>query len=57
MTTSNTSYKALMKIKATVLGRAEKATGRNKGWYNIQEEISNEKKKCKLRPNTMGTDN
>lgn len=45
MTTSNTSYKALMKIKATVLGRAEKATGRNKGWYNIQEEISKNEKK------------
>ena len=35
-------------IRATVLGRAGKATGKNKRWYNIQEEISKEKKSVNL---------
>ena len=34
--------------KATVIGRARKATGKNKCWYNIQEEISKEKKSVNL---------
>ena len=32
-------------IKATVLGRAGKVTGKNKNWYNVQETES-EKQKC-----------
>ena len=35
-------------IKATVLGRAGKAIGKNKHRYNIQEEISKEKKRVNL---------
>lgn len=35
-------------IKATVLGRAGKATGKNKNWYNIQEDVSREKKSINL---------
>ena len=35
-------------IKAIVLGRVGKATGKNKCWYNIQEEISKEKKSVNL---------
>ena len=31
-------------IKATVTGRAGKATGKNKYWYNIKEDLSEEKK-------------
>ena len=35
-------------IHAKVLGRAGKATGRNKHWYNIVEDISKEKKSIDL---------
>ena len=35
-------------IRATVIGRAGKATGRNKNWYNILEDISQEKKSINL---------
>lgn len=35
-------------IKATVLGRAGKATGKNKYWYNIKEDVSEEKKSVNL---------
>ena len=33
---------------ATVLGRAGKATGNNRYWYNIQDDISKEKKSLNL---------
>ncbi|MCG7877702.1 MAG: hypothetical protein N0C90_15395, partial [Candidatus Thiodiazotropha endolucinida] len=35
-------------IKAKILGRAGKATGKNKYWYNIQEDASQEKKSINL---------
>ena len=35
-------------IKATVLGRAGKATGKNNNWFNIQEKASKEKKSVNL---------
>ena len=35
-------------IKATVTGRAGKATGRNKNWYNIREDASEERKNTNL---------
>ena len=35
-------------ITATVVGRPGKATGKNKHWYTIQEEISKEKKSVNL---------
>ena len=35
-------------IKATVIGRAGKATGRNKNWYNIREDSSEETKSVNL---------
>ena len=35
-------------IKATVTGRAGKATGKNKYWYNIKEDLSEEKKSINL---------
>ena len=35
-------------IKATVTGRAGKATGRNKNWYNIREDASEERKSINL---------
>ena len=35
-------------IKAKVLGRAGKATGKNKHWYNIQEDTTKEKKSVNL---------
>ena len=44
-------------IEETVQGRAGKATGNNKCWYNIQEEISKEKKKRKSWLGTMGANN
>ena len=34
--------------KATVLGRAGKATGKNKYWYNLQDDISKETKSVNL---------
>ena len=34
--------------KATVLGRAGKATGKNRYWYNLQDDISKEKKSVNL---------
>ena len=34
--------------KAMVLGRAGKATGKNKCWYNIEDEVSKEKKSVNL---------
>ena len=35
-------------IKATVTGRAGKATSKNKYWYNIKEDLSEEKKSINL---------
>ena len=35
-------------IKATVIGRAGEATGRNKNWYNIREDSSEETKSVNL---------
>ena len=35
-------------IKATVTGRAGKATGKNKNWYNIKEDVSEERKSINL---------
>ena len=35
-------------IKATVTGRAGKAAGKNKYWYNIKEDLSEEKKSINL---------
>ena len=35
-------------IKATVTGRAGKTTGKNKYWYNIKEDLSEEKKSINL---------
>ena len=35
-------------IKATVTRRAGKATGRNKNWYNIREDASEERKSINL---------
>ena len=35
-------------IKAMILGRAGKASGRNRYWYNIQEEVSKERKSINL---------
>lgn len=35
-------------LKAKVLGRAGKATGKNKHWHNIQEDASKEKKSLNL---------
>ena len=35
-------------IKATVTGRAGKATGRNRNWYNIREDASEERKSINL---------
>ena len=35
-------------IKASVTGRAGKATGKNKYWYNIKEDLSEEKKSINL---------
>ena len=35
-------------IKVTVTGRAGKATGRNKNWYNIREDVSEEQKSINL---------
>jgi hypothetical protein len=35
-------------ISATVLGKAEKMTGKNKTWYNVQDHLSNEQKSVDL---------
>ena len=35
-------------IRATVIGRAGKATGRNRNWYNIKEHTTEEKKSVNL---------
>ena len=35
-------------IRATVTGRAGKATGKNKNWYNIKEDVSEERKSINL---------
>ena len=35
-------------IKVTVTERAGKATGRNKNWYNIREDVSEEQKSINL---------
>ena len=50
-TNDNIRYKVKDKDEwtiATVLGRAGKATGNNRYWYNIQDDISKEKKSLNL---------